>query len=223
MEEERQEEETIDTSTETPKDESASNPQRTEELSRRSFGKRKKGRFDKRYLLIIIVIAAIAAGVWFLLRDPKIEVEPLSEEETIEETSEPTSKPTSQPVDREEISINILNGTGIPKEASLLQGKLRDLGYTDIEVGNADTKDFVVTEATFSSKVPDDVKDEIIEELEDTYKEVDSKTGSSATDITIIIGYKKGHTPTPSPAPTTAPTQTPTPTESISATPTPTP
>ena len=222
MEEERQEEETTQTSDETPKEEVSSNLQRSERLKRKKIGKRRTGRFNKRYLLIIVVIIAIAAGVWFLLREPQIEIEPLSEEETREEQSEPTSTPIQKPVNRDEISIEVLNGTGTPKEASFLQGKLRDLGYTDIELGNADTKDFVVTEATFSSNVPEEVRDEIIEELEDTYKEVDSGTGSSGkSDITIITGYKKGHTPTPTPAPTTAPTESPTPTASPSATPTP--
>jgi len=124
MEEEKQEEETTQTPDETPKEEAPSNLQRTERLSRRSFGKKRTSKFNKKYLLIIVVVVAIAAGVWFLLRDPQIEVEPLPEKDTTEELEEPTSTPTPQSVDKEEISIEILNGTGIPQEASFLQGKL---------------------------------------------------------------------------------------------------
>lgn len=140
---------------------------------------------------------------------------------TVPSTPEPAETP--EPVDKEEVTIEVLNGTGIAKEASFLQGKLADLGYKDIEAGNASSQDNTVTKATFSSSLPQEVIDEITEMLEETYDEVDVTTSRSLTDfdIEIITGLRKGQSPKPdaTESPTSSPTATPT--ESPTATPTP--
>ena len=48
------------------------------------------------------------------------------------------------------IAVEILNGTGKPGEAGFLQDKLKALGYTKIEVGNATSQNNISTTVTFS-------------------------------------------------------------------------
>ncbi|MFV1917297.1 MAG: LytR C-terminal domain-containing protein, partial [Patescibacteria group bacterium] len=127
---------------------------------------------------------------------------------------------------RENVSIQILNGTGIAKEAAYLSGKLEELGYSQIDAGNADSTDYVDTSVTFDETLPEEVIDDIMARLEEIYEEVNSDTSSDLGDyqVKVIIGYKKGYTPTPTPTPTLTPTPEPeednvTPTSSPSATP----
>ena len=185
--------------------------------------RRRKFKVNKKTIAIFAVVVIGGLVGWFIFRGKE-------SEEVLEPTPPPfeeitsTPTPTSAPVDKDRIKIEVLNGTGIPEEASFLQGKLRDLGYTEIEVGNADSQDFVATKVTFSKGLQDEVIDEITSELENIYKDVDTETSDSLdVDIRIITGYKKGHTPTPSPTATPSPTPTEevTPTSTPSATPTP--
>lgn len=207
----------------------------SEVSSRRSTGSKKKKNI-KRIIVILLFLAVFAAGGWFLLKEPIFD-EDVSEESSLTELDtkeEPTSTPipTEIPVDKENVSIQILNGTGIAGEATYLQGKLRSLDYTEIEVGNAESQDNETTTVTFSSTLQEEIVDEITEELEKVYNKVTVKTSSSLEDdeIEIIVGLRKGQSlptaaPTNEPTPTTDPsvTQTPTPTPSPTVSPSPTP
>lgn len=193
-------------------------------------GRKKKPRKNiKAFLLIVVGLIILGVGGWFLLTEPRFESEPTSNSElTTPETQVSTSSPTPEPIDREEVKIQVLNGTGIAKEATFLQGKLRELGYEDIEVGNADEQEFEATEVTFSSTLAQEVVDEISQELRDNYNEVNTEISDTLTqvDIRIITGLREGQV-LPTPEPTAEPTEvpdasaTPTPTASPSATPTP--
>jgi hypothetical protein len=182
------------------------------------------------WILMIFALLLIGGGIYFLVKrgtssqtaSPTPENFSYTTTEEPEDTEEPTSSPKA--IDRESIKIQILNGTGIPREASFLQGKLRTLGYTQIEVGNVDEADYEATEVNFSSSVPDEVVSEITKELEKIYEEVNTKTGSTGNyDIKIITGLQKGATAKPaatkSPSPTTSPTATTTSSPSPTATP----
>lgn len=180
----------------------------------------KKGKGKKKGLVFLLVVAAIGVGIFLIVRGssgPKSEPSPTPDSNLYGfETSEPTSTPG--PIDREDISIQILNGTGIAKEASFLQGKLAGLGYTDVDMSNAEEQDYETAQVTFSSDTPDEVVDEITEELEDIYKDVETTTSRSLEDVNveIITGLRKGQTPKPEGTATPEPeeTETPTPTES---------
>lgn len=160
--------------------------------------KKKKDR--GKALVFLGAVALIGVAIFFIVRG-------LNKEDNFETVSPtpnvkgiPTSAPTAspEPADRSEISIEILNGTGIAKEASLLQGKLEDLGYSDIESGNAQDQDYDAAVVTFASSLSEEVKDEITEELEGIYAEVDVKTSESdGFDVQVITGLRKGQTPQP--------------------------
>lgn len=185
--------------------------------------RRKKIKINKKYLIAISgLLIIVGLIVWFIIRGGESEeAQELSPTPGPEETAS-TLTPTSVSIEKDKIRIEILNGTGIAQEATYLQGKLADLGYTDIETGNADSEDFVETEVTFSSGLAQEAIDEIAQQLESIYKQVDTKTSSSLdVDVQVITGYRKGHTPTPTQSSTPTPTEEATPTSTPSATPTP--
>ena len=128
---------------------------------------------------------------------------------------------------KEKVSIEVLNGTGIAGEAGFLQGKLKTLGYSKIEAGNASNQDNEATSVVFSDKLPDSIVEEITKLLEDTYKTVKTRTSSSGSvDVSITTGMRKGATPKPSitatPTPTPKATSTASPTPTLSPSPSPT-
>ena len=183
--------------------------------------KKKKNR--GKALMFLGAIALIGVAIFFIVRGLNKEDEFTTVSPTPNVKGVPTSAPTSspEPADRSEVTIEILNGTGIAREASFLQGKLANLGYTEIETGNAEDQDNEATVVTFASGLSDEVKDEITEELEDAYVEVDVKTSSSTGfDVQVITGLRRGQTPQPETTeepeateePSDSPTPTPTPT-----------
>jgi len=204
-------------------------PARTQTQSKVSFpsSPKRKKQMNKRIFVILGILLVAGVAGWFIFKGSK-SPSTLSPTPTpfIEGTST-ISTPTPAPVDKSEIEIEVFNGTGIAREASFLQGKLRDLGYTEIETGNTEDQDEseTVTKVTFSSSVAEEVVDEITEELEEIYKDVDVRTSRSLeVDVQIITGLRKGQTaPTPTPTGTITPTPTPTPTGTLTPTPTPDP
>src|SRR3546814_13026593 len=79
---------------------------------------------------------------------------------------------------KESISIEVLNGTGIGGEAGYLETQLKSLGYTDIKTGNASGATVSVTTITFNTSVSETVVSEITKKLEDIYQKVETKKSS---------------------------------------------
>ncbi len=123
---------------------------------------------------------------------PNFGVKPLESNET----KAPT--PTAEPVKKDEVTIEVQNGTGIPGEAAFLQTKLKALGYSEISVGNADTTDYSETTVTFSKTLSQTIQEEIKDELEKIYKTVNSKTSTTQkSDVVIITGLRGTQTSKP--------------------------
>jgi len=182
-------------------------------------------------VFIILGVVILIGGIIFFVSRGKDEsedlVSPTPGFDNLE-TFTPTPIETAEPINKEEVSIQVLNGSGISGEAGYLQGQLKTLGYDDIEVGNADDQDQEVTTVTFSKELDSANISVITDKLEAIYKEVDVKTSSTQkSDAVIITGLRKGATPKPSETPTASPTATPTttatPTETPTESPTPTP
>ncbi len=180
-------------------------------------------------ILMALSLLLIGGGVFYFLGQKSsstVEPTPTGEETfgaetSFEEEVEPTETASPKPVDKEAIKIQIFNGTGIPKEASYLQGVLKELGYTKIEVANSEKQDYEDTEVTFSKSLDSAVVTEITTQLEKIYKNVETTTSStSSVDIKIITGLRKGATPKASSTatPKTSPTATPKVTSTATAT-----
>lgn len=180
----------------------------------------------KRNLIIaivgIILLILLGVGAWFVLSDPTTE-EATPEQETIEiqPTSTPVPTETPVPIERSEIRIQVLNGTGVSGEAGLLQEELEELGYEDIEAGNADNTDYEAAEVTFNEDLSPEAVTEITEMLEGMYVEVSTSTDSlDDFDVVIITGERQGMARTTA-TPTAGTTRSASPTSASTATPTP--
>lgn len=159
---------------------------------------------------IVLGIVILVGGIIFFVTKGKNESEMVSPTPTGGITiNTPSATQTPEAVDKEEVTIEVLNGTGTTGDASYLQGKLKSLGYTEIETGNADEQDQTITTVTFSDTLDEENKKEIQEELESLYEDVTVKTSSSLDfDVSIVTGLKKGQTAKPSATATTKATTT---------------
>lgn len=167
-----------------------------------SFNPKAKSGGSKWLIIFILLLIIGGAGIFFFTKSsneaiatptPSFGVMPIDENPS---TPAPTKSP--EPVKKEEVSIEIQNGTGITGEAKLLQDKLKALGYSDITVGNASSTDNTETTVTFLKTLSQTVQDEIKKELEKTYKTVNVKTSSTQkSDVLILTGLRTGSSAKP--------------------------
>jgi hypothetical protein len=201
----------------------------------------KKKKSSNKLVIIIILLSLIPAVLVFIFlsRSGKSKEEPTptpfvegvayvssprpERTPTPVPTPVPTSTPTPKPVDKSTISILVLNGTGKSGGAAFLKSQLEGLGYTDIEVGNAEKQDYEETEIAFSKEVGSSTKQEVTSDLSKYYLKVNSKTLVSMEDydIKIITGLRSEKTPEPAASPTPGGSPSPTPTGSPQPTSTP--
>ncbi len=179
----------------------------------------------KKVLIIVVVLVlllALAGGAYYLLQSPEGSAESSPTPSISMETPAPTSTPEVISINKEDVTIEVLNGSGIAGEAGFLQKELEELGYTDIEVGNADEQDQETTQLFMSSEfAQSDAREELVAKLESLYNEVEvTEDAPDDFDVRIITGLRTGQTAQPSstntPAPTsrtTSPTPTATPEE----------
>lgn len=178
-----------------------------------------------KWILIFIALLILGGlGIFFFTKSeneavptptPSFNVTPINNETT----PAPTKSP--EPVKKDDVSIEIQNGTGITGEAAFLQTKLKALGYTDIKVGNASSTDNTITTVTFSKTLSQTVQDEIKTELEKIYKEVTVKTSSTQkSDVVIVTGLRSGQTTKPVSSTTPRPSASASATPKVTSTPT---
>ncbi len=182
-----------------------------------STEKQKRKSSKKIFIVFLILIAiGLMVGVWFIFKkpgSPEPSPTPAATLTPYIEGLEATPASSPEPADKSLIKIRILNGTGISGEAAFLQGHLKGLGYSEIELGNADEQNYTITNLTFSSSLSEEIVDEVTDELLGLYKDVNTKKSASLEeeDILITTGLRKGATPKPtaSPSPEVTPTASP--------------
>lgn len=107
----------------------------------------------------------------------------------VEETSTPEPEASLK---REDLKVQVLNGSGVAGAAGKVQSFLQDLGYVEVAVGNASSSDFTATEISIK-KDKNDYLDMLIDDLSDSYT-VDEDTATlSATstyDVVVTLGSK---------------------------------
>jgi len=136
-----------------------------------------------------------------------------SQDGTSSTTSTPTATPTA--ADKAKIAIQVQNGTGISGEAAYLQTQLKNLGYTDVKVGNAGDQNSTTTQVTFSKTLDSAIVSELTQKLNSLYQNVTISTSSSGPfNVVVVTGLRKGSTAKPSstPAATGTPKASPSPT-----------
>lgn len=195
-----------------------------------TVGEPKKSGGAKTLLIIGVLILVGILGFVIYKSASNKNTENLAEPTPFENLTNPsqdqtvsTPAPTTVPVtvDKSKIKIQVQNGTGITGEAAYLQTQFKDLGYTNISVGNS-AQTLTATQVSFASTLSADVVTEITAKLNSLYQNVTTTTSAStAFDVVVTTGLRKGVTPKPAATPTPKSTSTPTPSPSKSPTPTP--
>lgn len=161
----------------------------------------KKGGFVKWIIAGVGILAIVIGGAFFVMSSPSDETTNSTPTPTgnvlstfptpeVAATPEPTVTPTPQPVDKSEVKIEILNGTGKAGEASFVKAALEKLDFTEIEAANAESRDETSTTVTYSSSLPQSLVDEIVSMLEKSFADVKARKGtvSGGFDIRILTG-----------------------------------
>lgn len=116
---------------------------------------------------------------------------------TIVSTPEPTTTPDSdndldEELNREDIKIQVLNGSGVSGAAGKAKALLEKIGYKDVATGNASNSNFEVTEISIKStriEYLDMLKVDLGEDYE-LEEESKSLSATSSYDVVITIGKK---------------------------------
>lgn len=138
-------------------------------------------------LIVVLFIFGVTGWVFYLTNRyaQKTTQEEITLEEGTTEESTPTPAPTQ--LEREEITLEILNGSGVAGAAGDMAEIFEALGYEDVEIGNADE-----TEGN-ELYVSSDIEDLIDVLLEDVEEELDISSISGELDDStasarIILG-----------------------------------
>ncbi|MBI4035397.1 LytR C-terminal domain-containing protein [Candidatus Daviesbacteria bacterium] len=141
-------------------------------------------------LLVGLLILLIVAGAYFLrvriksLVAGTIAPTPVPTPIT---TPEPTATPN--PLVRSDWSFEVLNGSGEGGLAKKIAGKVTDLGYQVVKVGNADDSDYDTTQVLVKADLRDKI-DLVIADLKDAIKiaSVAGELKDGTASARIIIG-----------------------------------
>lgn len=138
-------------------------------------------------LIVLLFIFGVTGWVFYFTN--RYSQKTAQEEITLEEgiTEEPTANPAATQLEREEITLEILNGSGVAGAAGDAAEVFEALGYEDVEIGNADE-----TEGN-ELYVSSDIEDLIDVLLEDVEEELDISSISGELDDSdasarIILG-----------------------------------
>jgi hypothetical protein len=149
-----------------------------------SSGWSKGGIFFLFFLLLLSV--GVAVGGYYVLSNMNLSAQP--EKEIVATTPTPTPTPDVT-LPKEELSVEVLNGTGTAGQAGRASTLLEDLNLVNIETGNADTEENTTTIITFSDKVSQVIQDEVVAALEEAFTKVTASTvPDQETDIVVTTG-----------------------------------
>lgn len=182
----------------------------------------------KKWIIIIVTAVLLGSAVagFFYMRSSSSESATVTPTPApIEQEPMPTEEPT---VNKEELKVKILNGSGVVGEATKVKTLLEGADFVIDSTGNADNYDYKTSEIQVKSTVPSSITNELTELMETDYTVDTSELDDSEdVDIVVIIGTRK-NAPTAKPTSgetsvTTKPTAgTTTPTTTTTAAPSPT-
>jgi len=145
------------------------------------------------FFLLAIVTTVVIGGV--IVYKNAI-VGRTSSSQSFQATPEPTRTPEATPtptpateIDRTQVKIQVLNGSGIKGLASKVVAALEKAGYQDVKSGNADNFDHTKTEASTGSD-NQALLDLVSADLKDSYPiaTTDTNLKSSSFDVVITLG-----------------------------------
>ncbi|RLF26916.1 MAG: hypothetical protein DRN14_06110 [Thermoplasmata archaeon] len=138
---------------------------------------------------VIILIGLIVGGI-LVSRSATSE----SEEIVITPIATATPELTPKPTEWSEVSMQILNGSGVTGRAGEIADLMMEFGVEEdkIETGNADNYDYDGVEVAVREGLGEDVYDQIEEAFLDEYDviEIDGLDKDSKYDVVIVVGQK---------------------------------
>ena len=156
---------------------------------------------NAKWLWLLIILIIVGALVFAYIRGIGPFASLKGEGKTVVSPS-PTSFPTATPtpaleaseeaeLDKSEVEIKVLNGSGTPGLASVVKDLLEGKGWTVVSIGNADSYDFTKTLLKFKQSAKKFEKT-LAADLSDKYSvEVgEALEASSSADIEVIVGAK---------------------------------
>ena len=134
--------------------------------------------------------------IWVLISKTKEIVKPQPTEvvqQPAVQTETQTENPEESTISKDILKIQILNGTGKVGLAAELKGQLTSAGYQSLEVGNSEEPQKVDTEMRVKENLPQIVRDDIVQLLEETFENIAITFQSADTgfDIVIVTGKLK--------------------------------
>lgn len=158
------------------------------------------GNNGKRYflifLLVLVLLGLVGGGIYVyrraMTRRGVVEATP-TPEVYFKETQEATPTPTpEEELNRADLKIEVLNGSGVAGLAGKAAEYLEGLGYEDIKTGNADNYDYEQTEIAIKEDKQNYLS-MIRKDLEDKYppaEEVGTLEDDSDFDVVITLGQE---------------------------------
>jgi hypothetical protein len=143
------------------------------------------------FIVVLLIIAGVIAGLFFLGRNQGSDQDGISAAPTdrvsvptIEVDPTPTVEPTPD-LDRVDLSIEVLNGSGATGAAGDMADTLRELGYKISSTGNADRSDYKGITINISEK-----NKEFITLLEADLKEAAGASVTSSVSASLTSGAR---------------------------------
>lgn len=138
-------------------------------------------------LVSLLLIGFIVGALYFRFKFTS----KINEKEVTTVTTAVIVSPTPQApqlikVSKEEMEIQVLNGSGIAGQAGKVKEQLEALGYKNIQTGNAEVNEEETTVILFKTSVASESAQEIIEGVKKVVKEVTQEsTESAGVDVLI--------------------------------------
>ncbi len=141
-------------------------------------------------MLIIAFILGLAVGAvtMYIIKAQRSALSPQTETTVVNQSPEPTTAPVTE-VKREDLKVQVLNGSGVSGAAAKAKTFLEGLGYVDVAAGNADG-DFAQTEIELR-EAKSSASEMIKKDLETNYTLADTigtLDSSSDYDVVITVG-----------------------------------
>lgn len=147
-------------------------------------------------IISAFVLGATVATLYFRLKEgsfTKGEVAVEVEEDVSEETTdtEAVAEPEATPRPRSEITLEILNGSGIAGLAGKYKSTFEDLGYAVDNVGNAD-EDVVGSSLYIDQDIDESLLDNLLEDVKSELN-IENVTGTKDLDTAaqIVLGSEE--------------------------------
>jgi len=146
----------------------------------------------KKEIVIFLSAFLLSFGILWIINQNQLKITIPQKNFFATATPSPTATPIPTPtieVKKEEIKIKVLNGSGIAGKAAKVRDILKQLGYSQIVIGNADNFDYKITEINTKKDkkyLGDQLKKEL-SQYSSSFKQSDLDEKETA-DVVIIIG-----------------------------------